>query len=76
MLAALVVFYTSGCASMSEMATALASDAIATMPDPSTVNAPCGITATQFWSTWGATLLIHEGRKLFRDLFGKKTKGE
>ncbi len=52
--------------SAGEVLSTLGSDAVATMPDPPTGVGGSGISATQFWATWGATLAMHEGRKLIR----------
>jgi len=57
--------------SAGEVLSTIGIDAVGTMPDPSRVGQPGGITPTQFWATWGATLAMHEGRKLIR-LFMKR----
>jgi len=59
----------SGCTEASRIAQSIGESATATMPPVG----PDGIVdATTFWTTWGVTLLAHEGRKILRDVLGKR----
>jgi len=55
-----------------EVLETLGSDLVTTMPNPKGSD---GMSTGAFWTTWGVTLLVHEGRKLVRWIFDKeKTK--
>lgn len=64
-----VVFSMLGCAPVGEFFTGLAATSVETMPDPSTIGQPGGVTPTQFWITWATTLAMHEFRKPIRNLW-------
>lgn len=71
-LVAVAVFVATGC--WREVAESAVDSMPPPAPDP--VTGEGGITSTQFWLTWGATFLAHEGRKLVRRLFNGKDKPE
>lgn len=63
-----------GCGFIEQMG----ADMVETMPNPATIGqdpATGGISATQFWTTWGASMALHEVRKMFRWFKTRKENG-
>jgi len=61
------IWFLTGC----QLFTELTASAAETMPDPTEIGEPGGITATQFWLTWLGTMAAHELRKRVRGWMGR-----